>query len=159
VNWSALIGAFIGAGIPTILSYIRALNARRMTNAEAFGPALLLLDRLDPIRVTMNVGSREVEEARWKELGEQVDAACERLLVISAGHPRRDVREQARQAQVRLANVRHASAWAVSDLLRNRDSNWMDQARQEHEQARQALHELIEANFRRKVGRWCFNRR
>jgi serine/threonine protein kinase HipA of HipAB toxin-antitoxin module len=55
--------------------------------------------------------------------------------------------------------VRHASAWAVSDLLRNRDSNWMDQARQEHEQARQALHELIEANFRRKVGRWCFNRR
>lgn len=122
MSWSALVGAFIGAGIPTILGYIKALNARRMADAEAFGPALLLLDRMDPIRVTMNVGSREVERARWEELSKRVDAACERLLVISAGHPRRVVRELARQAQRKLSNVRQASSWAVSDLLQNRDN-------------------------------------
>jgi hypothetical protein len=154
MSWSALVGAFIGAGIPTILGYIKALNARRMADAEAFGPALLLLDRMDPIRVTMNVGSREVERARWEELSKRVDAACERLLVISAGHPRRVVRELARQAQRKLSNVRQASSWAVSDLLQNRDNpEWMGKARQDHEQARQALHELVEANFRRRVSR------
>jgi len=61
------------------------------TIGQAVGPAMLLLDRMDPVRVTMNVGDAEAEEARWKELTQQVYAARERLLIIAAGHPRRDI--------------------------------------------------------------------
>ena len=67
------------------------------TVAQAVGPAVLLLDRMDPVRVTINVGNAEVEEARWKELTQQVYAARERLLIIAAGHPRQYIRKLADQ--------------------------------------------------------------
>jgi hypothetical protein len=118
------------------------------TVAQAVGPAILLLDRMDPVRVTINVGNAEVEEARWKELTQQVYAARERLLIIAAGHPRQDIRKLAEQAQVKLANVLQASGWAVSDLLRNRDNpEWMEHARKTHEEAKDALQELIDTTF------------
>ncbi len=154
MSWSALIGAFIGAGIPAGLAYVKLLRDRQMTDANAYGPALLLLDQMDPIRVTMNVGTPEVEAERWKAFTQQVDAARERLLVVSAGHPRPDIRELAEQAAVKLADVRNASSWAVSDLLRNRDNaEWMDTARKTHAEARQALRNLIEATFTVKLAR------
>jgi len=118
------------------------------TVAQAVGPAMLLLDRMDPVRVTMNVGSAEAEEDRWKELTQQVYATRERLLIIAAGHPRRDIRNLAEQAQVKLANVLQASGWAVSDLLRNRNNpEWIEHARKTHEEAKNALQELVETTF------------
>jgi hypothetical protein len=118
------------------------------TVAQAVGPAMLLLDRMDPVRVTMNVGTAEAEQDRWKELTQQVYAARERLLIIAAGHPRRDIRNLAEQAQVKLANVLQASGWAVSDLLRNRNNpEWIEHARNTHNEARDALQELIDTTF------------
>ncbi len=118
------------------------------TVAQAVGPAMLLLDRMNPFRVTMNAGTPEIEEARWKELTQQVDTARERLLIIAAGHPRRDIRELAAQAQVKLANVLQASGWAVSDLLQNRNNpEWMEHTQKTHEEAVEALQELIDATF------------
>jgi hypothetical protein len=155
MDWSALIGAFIGAGVPAVLSYVRVHRDRQAADGQAFGPVLLLLNRMDPLRVTINVGNAEVEEARWRELNQQVDAACERLLVVAAGHPRRRIRVLAEQAQVKLANVSQASRWAVRDLLQNKDNpEWMEHAQKTHQEATEALRELIGASFSRRPGRW-----
>lgn len=76
------------------------------------------------------------------------DTARERLLIIAAGHPRRDIRELATQAQVKLANVLQASGWAVGDLLQNRNNpDWMEHAQKTHEEAVETLQELIDATF------------
>jgi HNH endonuclease len=121
--------------------------------AQAVGPAMLLLDRMNPLRVTMNVSNAEAEQARWKELAERVDAARERLLIIGAGHPRPNIRELAAQAQVKLANVLHASGWAVHDLLQNRSNpEWMERAQKTHEEANQVLRQLVDATFAQRPG-------
>jgi len=90
MDWNALIGALIGAGIPGILTYLGLRRGRQSTDAEAFGAAILLLDRVNPDRVTMNLNpDTKAEHAKWAELQEQLAVARERLLVVSAGHPRR----------------------------------------------------------------------
>ena len=48
--WAALLGGLIGAGIPGFLTYMGLRRARQSNDAEAFGPALLLLHRLEPYR-------------------------------------------------------------------------------------------------------------
>jgi len=52
MDWSALAGGLIGAGIPPILAYVGLRRARQSADAEAFGLAVLLLDRVHPERVT-----------------------------------------------------------------------------------------------------------
>jgi hypothetical protein len=159
MNWSALIGAFVGAGVPAVLTYVKVLRDRQAVDAQAIGPAMLLLERMDPLRVMINVGNAEVEEARWKELNQHVDVVRERLLVMAAGHPRRDIRELAKQAQMKLANVRQASGFAVSDLLQNRaNPEWVEHAQETHREATDALRELVDASFARRLGRWRLSR-
>src|SRR5689334_7236325 len=92
--------------------------------------------------------------ARQVGAHERVDAARERLLVISAGHPRRDIRELAEQAQVKLANLRNPSQRAVMDLLAHKNNpEGMTGALDVHGDAREALRSLIEATFTMKLGR------
>jgi hypothetical protein len=149
VDWNALIGALIGAGIPSILVYIALHRQRQSADAEAFGPAVLLLDRANPDRLTTNLIPDPVAEAALlADLQRQINVARERLLVVSAGNPRRQVRKLARVAEVRLASVFHGSSWAVSDLQANRASpGWIDHARKTHAEAVAAMDALIEANF------------
>ncbi len=110
MDWSALIGGLIGAGIPAVLAYLGLHRARQSADAEAFGPAVLLLDRVNPDRVTMNLNADAAAEApKWAELQRQLDTARERLLVVSAGNPRRHVRELARAAEVKVDNAFKAS--------------------------------------------------
>src|SRR6266576_6603307 len=117
--WGALIGGLIGAGI----TYLGLRRARRSTDAEAFGQALLVLYRLQPDRVMMNLSSdAAAEAARVTELAQQTDRARERLLVVSAGHPHRDVRDLAKMAHVKLGNVHHLMGWQVMDMYRHRDN-------------------------------------
>jgi hypothetical protein len=148
MEWGALIGGLIGAGIPAILTYLGLRRTRQSTDAEAFGPALLLLDRLHPDRVAMNLRDADTEAATWVELQQQLHEARERLLVVSAGHPRRRVRQLAQDAQIKVANAFSSSQWVVGDMLRNRDNTeWMDHARQTHADATTAMRRLIDANF------------
>jgi hypothetical protein len=149
VNWNALIGALIGAGIPSILVYVGLHRQRQSADAEAFGPAVLVLDRVSPDRLTINLIPDPVAEAALlADMQRQVNVARERLLVVSAGNPRRRVRRLARIAEVKLSSVFHGSSWAVSDMLANRgNSEWMDHARKTHAEAVAAMDALIEANF------------
>jgi len=149
MDWSALIGGLIGAGIPAVLAYLGLHRARQSADAEAFGPAVLLLDRVNPDRVTMNLNADAAAEApKWAELQRQLDTARERLLVVSAGNPRRHVRELARAAEVKVDNAFKASLWAVRDMQANRDNReWMDHARKTHAEAATAMRNLIDANF------------
>lgn len=148
MDWSALLGGFIGAGIPAALAFLGLRRQRQSKDAEAFGPALLLLDRLNPDRVAINLGNAEAEMAKWQELQQQSDTAQERLLIVAAGHPRSAVRRRAADARVKLANAFTASQWQVSDMLRNRDNReWMDEARKAHAEATSAMRELVDANF------------
>jgi len=108
--WSALIGGLIGAGIPAVLACLGWHRARQSADAEAFGPAARLLDRVNPDRVTMNLNADAAAEApQWAELQRQLDTARERLLVVSAGNPRRHVWELARAAEVKAGNAFKAS--------------------------------------------------
>jgi hypothetical protein len=86
--WGALLGGLIGAAIPGVLTYVGLHRTRQAADAEAFGPAMLLLDRFQPDQVMLFFsGDVEVESAKWAELPQQVAAARERLLVIRAGAP------------------------------------------------------------------------
>jgi hypothetical protein len=149
MDWSALVGGLIGAGIPGLLVVLGLLRARQAADAEAFGPAVLLLDRVNPDRVMINASpDTAVENAKWAELQRQLDAARERLLIVSAGNPRRHIRELARDAEVKVTNAFQASSWAVHYLLANRDNpEWMDHARKTHAAADAAMRTLIDANF------------
>jgi hypothetical protein len=149
VNWGALLGGFIGAGIPGWLAYVGMRRGRQATDAAAFGPAMLLLDRMHPDRITFNVsGDADAEPTKVGELAEQTQTARERLLIVRAGHPRRQVRELADVAQVKLGNVHHALGWQVGDLLRNRDNPaWGDHYRETHAEAEATMRDLIDANF------------
>jgi hypothetical protein len=62
LDWSALIGALIGAGIPATLVYV-GLPRRQSADAEAFGPAVVILDRINPDRLTINFNPDQSAEA------------------------------------------------------------------------------------------------
>lgn len=149
MDWNALIGALIGAGIPATLVYMGLYRQRQSADAEAFGPAVLLLDRINPDRLTINIIPDPVAEAAMlADLQRQVEVARERLLIVSVGNPRRRVRKLARIAQVKLANVFHGTSWAVRDLQVNRSNpEWMAHVRERHSEAVAAMDALIEANF------------
>jgi hypothetical protein len=149
VDWGALLGGFIGAGIPATLAYLGLRQGRQSADAEAFGPAVLLLHRVQPERVTASMSPDEsVEQERWAELQEQLELARERLLVVGAGNPRRHVRELARLAEVKVDNAFHSSHWLVLDMQKNRDTHEpLKIAMKEHAEAMAAMEELIDANF------------
>jgi hypothetical protein len=153
MNWStwsaALVGGLVGAFIPATLTYMGMLRGRQSADAEAFGPAMLLLDRVHPERVTINLNpDPSLEAEKWAELEKQLDTARERLLVVSAGNPRLYVCELAWSAEVKVFSAYNASAWAVRDLQANRDNpEWMDYARKAHDEAVTAMRDLIRANF------------
>lgn len=149
MDWGALLGGLIGAGVPALLTYLGLRRARQSADAETFGPAVLLLDRLNPERVTLNLNQdAAVEAGKWAEMQRQLDAARERLLVISAGHPRRRIRRLAIKAEVKLTRAFFSAGWTVKDMQANRDSREsLEQARDRHSEATAAMTELIEANF------------
>jgi hypothetical protein len=149
VDWNALIGALIGAGIPASLVYVGLRRQRQASDAEAFGPAVLLLDRVNPERLTINLIPDPVAEAAMlADLQQQINLARERLLVVSAGNSRRHVRKLARIAEVKLANLFHGSSWSVRDMQANRNNpERTEHARKAHAEAVAAIDALIEANF------------
>ena len=97
----------------------------------------------------MNVSrDLEVEAAKWTDMPQKIEAARERLLVVSAGNPRHRVRELAFAAQVKLGNVHHAMGWQLSDMLTHKDNlEWVDIYRKAHAEAETTMRELIDANF------------
>jgi hypothetical protein len=153
MDWStllpALVGGLIGAGIPGFLTYLGLLRGRQAADAEAFGPAVLLLDRINPDGVTANFNPDPgQEQQKWAELDGQLGVARERLLVVSAGNPRRYVRMLARSAEVAVTRAYGDSKWAVRDMQAARDNpEWLDHARGTHAAAMTAMGDLIGANF------------
>jgi hypothetical protein len=74
--WSALLGGLIGAGIPGSFTYLGMRRSGQAADAEAFGPAVLLLDRINPDRVLINLNpDPAAEAAKWAELQPQLDTA------------------------------------------------------------------------------------
>lgn len=149
MNWAALFGGLIGGSIPAILTYIGVLRGRQSADADLFGPALLLLYRMQPDFVMVNITvNAEVQDARLSEVSQLTDTARERLLVVRAGHPRRHVRELADIAQVKLGRAFGAMGWQVSDMLGNKDNpEWVEHYRLAYAEADLAMRELIDANF------------
>lgn len=122
MDWNALLGGLIGAGIPAVLAYLGLRRSGQSGDATAFGPALLLLDRVNPTRVAININrDTQVEDAKWAELRQQLDVARERLLTVSAGNPRRHVRDLAREADVKVTNAFETARWMITDMQANRD--------------------------------------
>jgi hypothetical protein len=122
MDWSALAGGLIGAGIPATLAYLGLRRGRQSADAEAFGPAVLLLYDLEPHRVTMHTSRNEMGEAlKWGGLQRQLDSARERLLVVSTGNPRRHVRTLAEAAEGKLATAYRASEIAAQNVLKGQD--------------------------------------
>jgi hypothetical protein len=149
MDWSALAAGLIGAGIPAVLTYVGLRRTRQSADAEALGPAVLLLDHINPVRVTVNVNrDATAEDAKWAELQRQLDTARERLLVVSAGNPRRHVRVLAQVAEVKLTTAYNASGWALRDQhAKGGDPEWMKHAQETHAEAEAAMQDLISANF------------
>jgi hypothetical protein len=147
--WAALLGGLIGAGIPGVLTYMGLRRTRQASDAEAFGPALLLLHRLNPYSVMANVNADpEVEAAKWADMPQTVETARGRLLVVSAGNPRKRVRDLAFTAQRKLGELDHAAGFLVHDMLRNNDNpGWVEHFREVHAETETAVRELIDANF------------
>lgn len=149
MDWSAFAGGLAGAGIPAALAYLGLHRARQPAGAEAFGPAVVLLDRINPEWVAMSVNpDASVERAKWAQLQRQLEVARERLLIVSAGNPRRHVRELARGAEAKVTNAFQASGWVAGEMQASRDiSTGMGHARTAHAEAEDAMRTLIDANF------------
>jgi hypothetical protein len=132
-----------------VLTYIGLRRARQSNDAEAFGPALLLLYRIQPDRVVVNINPEpSVRTVRLMELSHETDTARERLLVVSAGHPRRRIPDLADLAQVKLGNVDHAMGWRVGDMQMGKDNpEWVDHYREVYAEAETAMRDLIDTNF------------
>jgi hypothetical protein len=147
--WAALLGGFIGAGIPGLLTFIGLRRSRQSNDAEAFGPAILLLHRLEPYQIMANVNSdAAIELAKWKEMPELIGTARERLLVVSAGNPRRRVRDLAKDAELKLGNVHRDMGWQLNDMFAKRDNpGWVEIYRKDHAEAQKAMQDLIDTNF------------
>jgi hypothetical protein len=147
--WGALVGGLIGAGIPGLLTYTGLRRGRQATDAEAFGPAMLLLYRMQPDRIMMNVSrDADTETANMTELAQQTQAARERLLIVRAGHPRQRVRKLADHAQVKIGNLLHAMGWQVHDMLTVKNNpEWEEHYRDVYAEAETAMVDLIDANF------------
>jgi hypothetical protein len=132
-----------------VLTYIGLRRARQSNDAEAFGPALLLrlLYRIQPDRVMVNISPEpSVRTVRLMKLSHETDTARERPLVVSAGHPRRRVRDLADLAQVKLGNVNHAMGWQVGDMGED-NPEWVDHYREVYAEAETAMRDLIDTNF------------
>jgi hypothetical protein len=129
-------------------AHIGLRRARQSNDAEAFGPALLLLYRIQPDRVMVNISPEpSVRTVRLMELSHETDTARERLLVVSVGHPRRRVRDLADLAQVKLGNVKHAMGWRVGDMQMGKDNpEWVDHYREVYAEAETAMRNLIYTN-------------
>ncbi|MFD9485644.1 hypothetical protein ACFWBX_16985 [Streptomyces sp. NPDC059991] len=132
------------------MTYLGLRRARQSSDAEAFGPAVLFLDLVHPDRVSLNVSpDQETEAAKWAALSQQAQTARERLLVVSAGHPRRRVRELAQEAQVKLANAHQASGRQASDVAKHEgDPEWRAHALKAYAEADAAMRKLINAHFK-----------
>lgn len=144
-----LVGALIGAAIPAWLSYIQNGRSRQSADAEAFGPAGLLLSDVDPDRVALNVRHDDTETAMWAEIAARTQVVRSQLLVVAAGHPRPQVRKLAQGAQIKIANAVTSAGWLVRDLREGHDLTIRDQAREDHQAATEALQDLIDASFGR----------
>ena len=149
MDWGALLGGLLGAGIPSILAYLGLRRDRQSADAGAFGPAVLLLIRIAPVRVTLNANAA-THDATWAALEEQLDKAREGLLIVSAGHPSSRVRQLAADAEAKVFTAFVQSKYAVNDLLRGRDNpEQMGVAQRSHAAATAAVQNLIRANFER----------
>jgi hypothetical protein len=147
---SSLLSGHIDAAIPGSLTLLGIRRRVRETDAAVFGPAMLLLNEFDPDIAAMAVlPDRQAELDRWRERATRLNSAREQLLVIAAGHPRRQVREGAERTQVALANAARSTTWVVRDITANPNNpDGMTQARA-------ALSSVVAAHF----WRWPVRRR
>jgi hypothetical protein len=145
--WGALLGGLIGAGISGFLTYLGLRRTRQASDAEAFGPAVLLLDRFQPDRVMFSI-SRDPKRPsgrtclnRSRRLaGDYSSSGLVTLDGVSV--------TSAHAAQSKIASTYTASRWQVADMLANRDNpEWVTHFRKTHAEAQQAMDDLIEANF------------
>src|SRR5262249_53350906 len=145
--WGALLGGLIGAGIPGWLTYVGLRRGRLASDAAVFGPARVLLGRMNPDAVMFNFSNdRDTELSKWADLARQVDAARQGLLTVAAGHPRRGVRRGAEVVERKISAIQVAFGWQVSDMLRNHDNpEWLKHYREVYAEADKALRDLIEA--------------
>jgi len=149
-DWGPTAGAFLGASIPAVLTYAR-LRAegrqhrqdRQWIDAEVLADVQAFLTEIEPYRRTINLNQAEgAEAALWADLERRRDDVRRRLLVVGTGHPSRDVRMLAQRLAVEASNAAISCKHVVSDLLRNRDGNYMDVAKKDHEVASATAVEL-----------------
>jgi hypothetical protein len=150
-DWGSTVGAFIGAGIPAVMTYfgLRAdrryrLQERQWVDAAVVADVQQLLTEIDPMRRAMNLNPAEgAEDQLWRDLERRRDDVQKRLLVLGTGHPSPHVRDLAQRLAVEVSNATVQSKWVVHDMMRNRENpEQMDTARQHHEAAAATTAEL-----------------
>ncbi|WP_035851123.1 hypothetical protein [Kitasatospora azatica] len=122
MDWSSLasgvLGVLVGGSITAVTAHHQLLRGRQWNDAEAFGPALLLLDSIrdDP---HANLTAKYIE-------------ACERLHVVAAGHPRKHVRKNALRALGQLVaayktqETKKADDAMITLINANLSRPWLD---------------------------------
>jgi len=144
MDWGTVIGAFIGAAIPSsgTLLTLRAerrkqLRERQWMDAEVVADVDSLLHDIDPMRRAMNLNPAEgAEDALWAGLETRRDDLQRRLLRLGSGHPSQEVREPARRLASEVFNAAVSSRWVVHDMLLGRDSKeQMETAQRDHDHA------------------------
>lgn len=153
-DWGPTAGAFVGAGIPALLAYLKLrtegrhrLQDRQWIDAEVMADVQRILTDIDPQRRTMNLNRAEgAEDELWAELDKRRDDVQRRLLVLGTGHSSEQVRTLAQRLAVEVFNAALQSRWTVNDMLRR--DEWREQfdsARETHETARATATELLGA--------------
>jgi hypothetical protein len=153
-DWGSTAGAFIGAGIPAVLTYAKfqderrhRLEDRQWVDAEIIADVHRLLSEIDPRRRAMSVNPAEgVETALWANLNQRRDDVQRRLLTLATGHRSQEVRTLAERLSTETSKAFGASNWVIVDMLRSRDSvAQLDIASKDHEAAGATAMELQRA--------------
>jgi hypothetical protein len=152
MDWTTLAAAFLGGGcggaVSAVVSFTQlrrdkaqSLQVRRWIDAEIVADATTLLMDLDPERRTINADPTPgSEKDLWKNLNQRKDQLYKQLLLLSVGHPSRDVASAADELGLALLWTSQQTQFAVFELLANRDFlPYVENAKQKHKAADTAL--------------------
>lgn len=143
---AAIAGGCVGAWLQARHEQRRERDRRRERAAEAVGPVHLLLVDSNWQRLGLNA-RRETFEPTFTRLWERWDRDCGALLVLSTGHPSRQVRELADAFTAAMSQTLTSTTWYVYDLLGHAADIETPRRRAEadYQRARELLADLREA--------------
>jgi hypothetical protein len=144
MDWSSILGGFIGAAIPSSVALIamrldrkQRLQDRRWVDADVVADVQQFLTEIEPMyRISHVEREGDAEAKRWEGLEARRVQVQRELLKLTTGHEDPTVRELAESLALLIVNATAYSKMAVGDEMQGRDNpKWVEIARKAYQGA------------------------